>query len=130
MGLLPPASLESPSERGSSLPERDWSEAGGNSPISDWIQKNLFFDFILLPGGSDWIQKNVFFDFIPLPGGSDFIRGTGVPHFVPLAFKASDFVLFGTRYRTWTDNPEGADFESAVFTNFTKRVCSLSDLNR
>jgi len=28
-----------------------------------------------------------------------------------------------TRYRTRTDNPTlGADFESAVYTNFTKRV--------
>jgi len=25
-----------------------------------------------------------------------------------------------THYRTRTDNPIGADFESAVFTNFTK----------
>ena len=25
-------------------------------------------------------------------------------------------------YRTWTDNQEGTDFKSAVFTNFTKRA--------
>ena len=34
--------------------------------------------------------------------------------------KHSFFSLFFTHYRTRTDNPVGADFESAVFTYFTK----------
>ena len=44
------------------LLSREWSEAGGNSPISGLISGT---------GVPHVVQKNLFFDFVPLPIGSE-----------------------------------------------------------
>ena len=44
-----------------------------------------------------------------------------------LPYFLTTFFFSFTHYRTRTDNPVGADFESAVFTYFTKRALFLQE---
>ena len=79
--------------------------------VSQWCQASNRFVSI-----ARWVRLEKGWIFL-------FIRGIEEDTICTLSYNFSIQIV--THYRIWTDNQEGADFESAVFTNFTKWAKNL-----